>query len=203
MVFWIRLKRQCFCLTRRGDQLQIILEPGDHSSCIIDISFQNIVHFSVQFPRKRSYHAFTVDWFLTDVHHNGGTCSVSGLDHSCLDTSLSEQCSMGVSKNTADRNRRIQITVKICYAILTVGICHFRKTGYRNSKQSADFRIPGKLSDIEHLGTGSIGIIGTEFSSFCQFIDKPAVNRSAAEFASVCLFLCSRYILENPGNLCR
>ena len=203
MVFWIRLKRQCFCLTRRGDQLQIILEPGNHSPCIIDISFQNIVHFSIQFPRKRSYHAVTVDRFLTDVHHNGGTCSVSGLDHSYLDTSLSKQCSMGISKNTADWNRCIQITVKICCAVFAIGICHFCKAGYRDPKQSADFRIPGKLSDMEHLSTGSIGIIGTEFSSTSQLIDQPAVDRSTAEFASVCLFLCSRHILEDPGDLCR
>ena len=96
---------QSFRLSRRLDQLQVILKPGDDRARIVQVAFQHIVHFSAHAPRQGSYHSVGAEHrLLSDIHHNGRARPVGGLRHARLKASLSEQRTMRIPQHAVDWN---------------------------------------------------------------------------------------------------
>ncbi len=166
-VHGICLPGQRLCLSRGSNQSQILFQPGDHRSRIVNVSLQHVGHSAAQPPGQgRGQAVPALHESFPDIHHHRRACPVSGLYHAAFMTSLPEQRRMGISQHGQNRNLFIQEALEVRGSETAVTVTDPGQGLHGDTENPAKLRIPGQRAQIEKLGAGCIGKIRPVYTVF-------------------------------------
>ena len=193
---------QVFYLRRRGDEAQTVAQPLHDRASDIDRALQSIVDTVADFPcNGRQQVVLRHDRLPTRVQHHEAACPVGVLDGTRLDAHLAEESRLLVAGDARDRHfvgedGGLGVSVNLRTRL------HFGHHGQRDVEQFQQVLVPFQVVDVEEHGAGSIRDIGHVYLSACQTPYQPCVNIAETELAHLGAFACSRYVVENPLDLC-
>ena len=182
-------------------QMKLITKPLDRSTGHKYGSLQNIGDLSVKSPSDgRDQPVIGKYRFISCVHQKEATGSVCILGLAFLKAGLSEQRRLLVTGSTGYRDPSTE-EGRICLTIDRTGLLYLRKHAFRNIKLLQDLIIPLQRIDVEHHGSGRIGIICYMNSSLGQLPDQPGLHCTKQKLSLLCSFADPLHIIQDPFYL--
>ena len=194
----------CEVLGIRGlvNQLHLVAEPLDSSTCYEYGTFQSVLNLAVKTPCDGGQKAVVrIKRLVADIHQHEAACAVGVLCHTGLEAGLSEQSCLLVACHACDLDRAAE-EFRIGLAVYAAGRLCFRQHAHRNFQLLAQLFIPLQCIDIEHQGSGCVGVIRCMYFALGQLVDKPCINGTEAELAGLSLLAHARNIVQDPAKLC-
>ena len=178
--------------------MQLISEPLDRSTCNKYGTFQNISDLSVKAPSDRRNQSVLGKYRLIScIHQKETTGSICILGLTFLKAGLTEQRRLLITGRTSHRDSSTE-KGRICLTINLAGLFYLRKHTLRNIQLLQDLIIPLQSIDVEHHGSGCIGIIGYMNSTLGQLPDQPGFHGTEEKFSLLRPFTCTFHIIQDP-----
>ena len=193
--------RKILSIRCRIHQMKFITKPLDSSTSHKYGSLQNIGDLSVKSPSDGcNQPVLGKHRFISCIHQKEATSSVCILSLAFFKAGLSEQCCLLVSGCTGYRDSSTQER-RIRFPVDLTGFFHLRKHTFRDIKFFKDLIIPFQSIDIEHHGSGRIGIICYMNSSLGQLPDQPGLHGTKQKLSLLCSFAGTLHIIQDPFYL--
>ena len=182
-------------------QMKLITKPLDRSTSHKYGSLQNISDLSVKSPSDgRNQPVIGKYRFISCIHQKKATGSICILGFTFLKAGLPEQRRLLVPGSTGYRDPSTE-KGRICLTINLTGLFYLREHAFRNIKLLQDLIIPLQCIDVEHHGSGRIGIICYMNSSLGQLPDQPGLHGTKQKLTLLCSFAGTLHIIQDPFYL--
>ena len=193
--------REVLGIRRLVDHLDLVAQPLDRSACYEDGAFQSILDLAVKAPRDGGQKSVVrIDRLVADVHQHEAAGAVGVLRHARLEAGLSEQSRLLVACHACDLDRAAE-EFRIGLAVDAAGGLRLGQHAHRNLELLAELFIPLAGVDVEHQGSGSVGVVRRVDFALGQLEDQPAVNGTECQLALLCSLADARDVVQDPAKL--